>query len=123
MARGIIMATACKLHLELIYKHDKRSVWDLWVAIDDNTIRIWNSETRPTRDRLHKTADKGYMEYLTSLTDARDRIDRVTPARMSHEERMDELVLFACLCGLADDPMRRQLVAQKNVSPADTQGS
>ena len=27
LTHGIIMASACKLHLELIYKHDKRSVW------------------------------------------------------------------------------------------------
>src|SRR5258708_24527053 len=33
MARGIIMATACDLHLELIHKHMSKSLWELWKAI------------------------------------------------------------------------------------------
>jgi len=69
---------------------------------------------------VRKAVDEGYVDYLTRLLDARDQVDRVTPADMSYKEQMDELVLFTCLCGLhSDDPMRRQLVAQKGVSLVD----
>ena len=51
-------------------------------------------------------------------------IDQVMPPRMSHKEQMDELVLFACLCGLqANNPMRLQLVAQKAISLANAQSA
>jgi len=123
LTRGIIMASACKLHLELIYKHDKRSVWDLWVAIKGKHVQQDASICYATWMcvlGVCKAVDEGYVDYLTRLLDTRDRVNQVTPADMSYKERMDELVLFACLCGLhSDDPMHRQLVAQKGVSLVD----
>ena len=69
---------------------------------------------------VRKAADENYMEYLNKVTDTRYRINRITPARMTHEEKMDEVVLFAAVCGLpADDPMRLQPIVQKNVSFLD----
>ena len=127
MARGVLMSSACKLHLKLIYKHDKKSIWGLWVSIEGKHVQqdasiqyaVWMSVLG-----IHKASDEGYMEYLTRLTNARDCINQVTPPGMSHKERMDKLVLFTCLCGLqADDPMCRQLVAQKAISLADAQSA
>jgi len=125
--RLAIMASACKLHLELIYRHERKSVWDLWVAIEGSHVQqdanvryaAWMSLLG-----VRKAADDNYTEYLNRATDSRYRIDRVTPARVTHEERMDEIVLFAAVCGLpADDLMRRQLVAQKNVSFLDAKAA
>lgn len=94
-------------------------------------IRAYNDQSVPSVKTsvlgVHKVADKGdkgHMECLTRLTDARDRINCMTPARMSHEPRMDKLVLFTCLCGLqADEPMCRQLITQKDMSLTDTQAA
>jgi len=74
--------------------------------------------------RVCKAPDEGYMDYLNRLTNARYCINCVTPSRMSHKEKVDKLVLSACLCRLqADDLMHRQLVVQKDVSLNDTQAA
>ena len=127
LARGAIMASAYKLHLELIYRHERLSVWELWVAIEGSHVQQDASVRYAAWMSLlgvRKLADENYTEYLNKLTDAKYRIDRVTPARMTHDEKMNEIVLFAAMCGLpTDDPMRRQLVAQKNVSLADAKSA
>ena len=33
------MSSACKLHLELIYKHNKKSVWGVWVSIKGKHVQ------------------------------------------------------------------------------------
>ena len=55
---------------------------------------------------------------------ARDKIDRVTPATLTFEQRTDELHLFVVLCGMRQgDPLRRQLVDQSNTNLGDMRAS
>src|SRR5882757_2254197 len=56
------------------------------------------------------------MDFFNRISDARDHIDRVIPPGLSIGQRMDKLLLFTALCGMrANDPLRRQLVSQKNI--------
>jgi len=42
-----------------------------------------------------------------------NQIDRVTPPGLSFDQRMDQLVLFTCVCGMRqiNKPLRRQLAS------------
>jgi len=117
------MALACKLHLELIYQHERKSVWDLWIVIEGShmqqDVSAWYAAGMSLLG-VCKAADEHYTEYLNRVTDTRYRINHITPARMTHKEKMDKIVLFASVCSLpADDPMRLQLVMQTNISFLD----
>jgi hypothetical protein len=55
-----------------------------------------------------KRADESYVDYFRRGSDARSRVERVTPSSLTPEQRMDELLIFALLSGLpVDDPLRR----------------
>jgi len=79
------MASMCKLRLELIYKHDRKSVWELWVTIEGSHILQGASIRNAAWTLLLgmcKVADEGYTEYLTRVTHARYRIDHIMPSRV-----------------------------------------
>ena len=61
-----------------------------------------------------------YSAFVTSRMKPTQSTSGVTPSDLSPESRMDELVLFAALSGVhADDPLRRSLLAHRNLSLAD----
>ena len=119
VTRGIIVSTAVDLHLELVHKHRQGNPWILRQAIEAKHVKqdasfrhgAWMSFLG-----IRHGLDEPYVDFLNRITDARAQIDRVTPPGLSFDERMDELLLFTALCGMrTDDPLRRQLVAQKNI--------
>ena len=60
------------------------------------------------------------MDFFNRTSDARDQMNRVTPLGLTPEQRMGKLLLFTAPCGMrSDDPLRRQLVSQKNVCLGD----
>ena len=119
MARGIIVSTAVDLHLELVHKHRQGAPWTLWQAIEAKHVKQDASFRHGAWMNflgIRHGLDEPYVDFLGRITDARAQIDRVTPPGLSIDERMDELLLFTALCGMrTDDPLRRQLVSQKNI--------
>jgi len=92
-ALGIIMATASKLHREVILKHraDKGAVYRLWVKIcnshqsRDASLRhqAW-MEFFTTR----KAPDESYSAYVTRKEGLGARIERLTPAAQTKAEQV-----------------------------------
>ena len=123
MALGIIAGTIIDIHLELLHKYEDRSVWDLWCAIESQHVQQ-DASLRHVAWMgllgLRKEPDESYTKYLRRLSDARDKVDRVTPSGLSPERRMDELMLFITLSGLqSDDSLRRSLLTHRNLTLDD----
>jgi hypothetical protein len=123
MAIGIISGSIIDIHLELLHKYEDKSAWALWGAIEalheqkDASLRhgAWMGLLG-----LRQGEDEGYCKYLRRLSEARSRVDRVTPASLSAEERMDELVLFAALSRMRpNDPLHQSLLTHRNLSLTD----
>src|SRR6267154_477063 len=126
-ACGIIVSTAIDLHLELVHKHRQGSLWALWLAIEAKHIKqdaSFRHGAWMTFLGVRHGPSEPYMDFLNRISDARDQIDRVTPPGLTIDQRMDKLLLFTVLCGMrADDPLRRQLVSQKNICLDDVMAS
>jgi len=76
----------------MIYRHERKSVWDLWVAIEGSHVQQDASVRYAAWMSLlgvRKASDENYTEYLAKFTDSRYRIDRVTPAKMTQEHTRD----------------------------------
>ena len=66
---------------------------------------------------IHKQPVESYLDLYRRIDNARSRIGRITPATQTKEQRSNEIALFSLLSALpVDDPLRRQLVAQKDVT-------
>ena len=116
MAIGIIAGSVIDLHLEILHRFEDKSAWALWCAIEavheqkDASLRhgAWMGLLG-----VRQGEDEVYGKYLRRITDARARVDRVTPADLTPEERMDELCLFTALSGMRpNDPLHQSLLTQ-----------
>jgi hypothetical protein len=117
---GVIMGTATDLHYELLSKHKHGGVWPLWKAIEAQQVSHDASLRHKAWMQLfgiRKRAGETYLDLYRRVDNARSRIDRITPAGQSTEDRSNETVLLTLLH--ADDPLRRQLVSQKVVTLDD----
>jgi hypothetical protein len=78
----------------------------------DATLRV----TQETHGNLRR--------FLPTSRGCLIEIDRVTPSDLSPEKRSEELGLFIIISGLdVDDPLRRQLISQKDVALGDAYSS
>ena len=120
------MATAGKLHREAILKHcqDGGPVYKLYSAI---------CAYHQQRDASHcheawmqflalcKSPSESYTSLCRRVKASYFKIDCITPAGQSTEERGKELILFTLLSTLPhDDPLRTSLIVQKDLTLADT---
>jgi len=122
-AMGVIMGTAADLHYELLSKHEHSGVWPLWEAIEAQHVSLDASLRHEAWMQLlgtRRRSGETYVDLYRRVDDARSRIIRITPANQSQEERFDKIALFTILSALqADDPLRCQLVSQKEVTLGD----
>ena len=73
---------------------------------------------------IRKQPGESYLDLYRRIDNARNWIDRITPATQTKEQRSDEIALCSLLSSLPmDDPLRRQLVAQKDVTLDDAYSS
>ena len=65
------------------------------------------------------------LQVMSTLpTPNTPKADRVTPANLSFDERMNKLQLFVALYGMRQgDPLRRQLVSQSSISLNDVRAA
>jgi len=119
IAMGVIIATASKLHLKLVSKHEDGSVWELWKAIKANHVTHDASLRHEAWVQLfgmQKRSDKGYANFYHQGSDARSRIEHVTPSNLTPQQCSDELLLY----GLpTDDHLHCQFIAQSNLTLKD----
>jgi transposase InsO family protein len=124
IAMGVVMGTANDQHLELIHKHEEGSVWALWKAIEAHHVQCDASlhhEVWMQLLSIRKNPDEKYVDLYSHVDNACSKINCVTLSTLTTEERTDELALFTILTALpVDDPLRQQLVSQKDITLADT---
>jgi Zinc knuckle len=123
IAMGVIVATASKMHLELISKLEDGPAWDLWCAIEHCHMSSNVSLRREAWVQLYgtrKQPDEGYADYYRRGDTHNDRIDCVTPISLSRKEISEERLMTQLLYGLpADDSLRRQFISQSALTLAD----
>lgn len=116
VARGVIMATASDLYLELIGSMRGESVWKLWKAIEAKHQQYNESlraEAWMQLLAIRKKPDEAYMDFFRRVEAARLKINQFTPQDFTTTQYYEELRLFAFINGLhPDDPLRRQLVSE-----------
>ena len=97
MAVGIIAGSVIDLHLEHLHRYEDKNAWSLWCAIEavheQKNVSLCHSAWMGLLG-VRQGEDEGYCKCLRCITGARARVDRVTPADLTPEECMDELVLF-----------------------------
>jgi hypothetical protein len=122
---GCLMATAGKLHREAVLKHRQSSsaLWDLYSKICNYHQQRDASQRHEAWMQflaVHKSATDSYMTYYQCIKGAYDKIDRITPAGQSAEERAEELKLFTLLSNLPhDDSLHLSLTTQRDLTLAD----
>ena len=113
----------CTQHLEFERKHEGGSVWDLWKAIE--ALHVQKDASLRHEAWMHlfghrKRPDESYIDYFRRGDSISSRIERITPTTLSSSQLISELLRFAHISGLpSDDPLRRQLVSQRNVTLDD----
>jgi hypothetical protein len=127
VAQGVIMATASDLHLELIHRRSEGPVWKMWTEIEaqhqqhDASLR---HEAWMQLFAIRRKPSEPYIDLYRRVEAARAKIDRVTPADLTTAQRSEELGLFTIINALdIDDPLRRQLISQKDITLADAYSS
>jgi hypothetical protein len=124
VAMGVIMATASDLHLELIYRMSEEPAWKVWKAIEAEHDVSLRHEAWMQLFATRKKPTETYVDFYRRVEAARSKIDRVTPAHFTPAQRSEELRLFTIINGLdVDDPLRRQLILQKDVALGDAYSS
>jgi hypothetical protein len=123
IAMGVVMGTTNDQHLELIHKHEEGSIWALWKAIKVHHVQcdasLWHEAWMQLLS-ICKNPDEKYVDLYSCVDNACSKIDCVTPSTLTSEECADELALFTILTALpVDDPLRWQLVSQKDITLAD----
>jgi hypothetical protein len=117
---GVIMGTTTDLHYKLLSKHQHGGVWPLWKAIEAQHISHDASLCHEARMQLFgicKRHEEAYLNLYCHVNNAHSRIDCITPANQSTEDRSNEITLFTLLSVLpTDDPLCCQLVSQKGVT-------
>ena len=124
---GVVMGTAHKLHFELLSRPEYSSVWPLWKEIEAQHVSLDASQCHEAWLQLfgiRKRLGESYVDLYRCIDNACSRITCVTPANQTAEERSDKIALFSLLATLpAEDPLHRQLVAQRNVTLEDAYSS
>jgi hypothetical protein len=119
------MATAGKLHREAVLRHQKAGspMYDLYVEICNHHQQGDASQRHEAWIQftgIRKSATETYMSYYRRIEAAYDKIDRITPANQTAEERAKELKLFGLINGLLHEvPLRMSLTALGSLLLAD----
>ena len=122
---GCLMATAGSLHREAVLKHRQSgtAVYKLYAKICNHHQQRDASQRHDAWMRflaLRLAPGESYMSLYRRVEAGYDRIDRITPADQTPEDRGRELILFTVLSALPhDDTLRTSLTTQKDVSLAD----
>jgi hypothetical protein len=122
VAKGVIMMTAADHHLELVYKYKSESVWELWKAIEARHAprdAFLYHQAWVHLVSLRKGPSESYVDYCGRVDDARSQIDRTTPAFLTPEQLLDQLLLFTMLNALPRDDPLRSLIYQSNINLED----
>ena len=123
IAMGIIVATASKMHLELVSRLEDGAAWDLWTAIKGCHLSSNTSLRREAWVQLYgtqKQPDEGYTDYYCRGDTHNDRIDRVTPVALSCKEISKERLMMQLLYSLPlDDPLCCQFISQSTLTLVD----
>src|SRR5258706_233751 len=123
IAMGVVAGTSYELHLELVHKHEGGSVWELWKAIE--ALHVQKDASLRHEAWMHlfghrKRPDESYVDYFRRGDGIGGRVERVTPTNLTGLQLIAELLRFAQISGLpTNDPLRRQLVSQRNVTYDD----
>jgi len=122
---GCLMATASKLHCKAILKHRQGgdAVYRLYSKIctyhQQRDASQWH-EAWMQFLALCKSPSKSYTSIYRRVKVGYDKIDHITPASQSMEERSRELILFTLLSALPhDDTLCTSLTTQKDLTLVD----
>jgi len=122
---GCLMASAGKLHREAVLKHRQAGhpVYKLYsriCAYHQQRDASQRHEAWMQFLALRKSPSESYTAIYRRVEAGYDKVERITPATQSTEERGRELVLFTLLSALPhDDPVRTSLTTQKDLTLAD----
>src|SRR5258706_511871 len=120
---GVVTSTSYELHLELVHKHKGGSIWELWKAIE--ALHVQKDASLRHEVWMHlfghrKRPDKSYVDYFRHGDGIGSRIEHVTPTNLTGLQLITELLCFTQISGLpSNDPLRHQLVSQRNVTYDD----
>src|SRR5258706_12266799 len=83
---GFVAGTSYELHLELVHKHEGRSVWELWKAIE--ALHVQKDASLRHKAWMHlfghrKRPDESYVDYFRRGDGIGGRIERVTPTNLT----------------------------------------
>ncbi len=123
IAMGVVTSTSYELHLELVHKHKGGSIWELWKAIE--ALHVQKDASLRHEVWMHlfghrKRPDKSYVDYFRHGDGIGSRIEHVTPTNLTGLQLITELLCFTQISGLpSNDPLRHQLVSQRNVTYDD----
>src|SRR5258706_7346628 len=95
IAMGVVAGTSYKLHLELVHKHEGRSVWELWKAIESLHVQKDSSLRHEAWMHLfghRKRPDKSYVNYFRRGDGIGGRIEHVTPTNLTSIQLIAELL-------------------------------
>lgn len=121
---GCFMATGGKRHREAVLKHRRSDpVYGLYVKICNNHPQRDASQSHEAWLQffgIRRSASEPYMSLYHRVEAAYDKIERITPANQSPNDRASELQLFGILNSLSHNgPLRMSLTAQGNLSLTD----
>ena len=122
---GCLMATTGKLHREAILKHhqDGSPVYKRYSVIctyhqqrdASHCHKAWMQFLA-----LRKSPSESYTSIYRRVEAGYFKIDRITPAGQSTEDRGKELILFTLLSALPhNNPLHTSLIMQKDITLAD----
>src|SRR5258706_3366658 len=120
IAMGVVASTLYELHLELVHKHEGRSIWDLWKAIEALHIQKDANLCHEAWMHLfghHKRPDKLYVNYFRCGNSISGRIEHVPPTNLTSLQLITELLCFTQISSLpSDNSLCCQLVSQRNIT-------
>ncbi len=120
IAMGVIASTLYELHLELVHKHEGRSVWGPWKAIE--ALHVQKDASLRHKAWMHlfghcKKPNKLYVNYFRRGDSISGRIECVTPTNLTSLQLISELLHFTQISSLpTDNPLGHQLISQRNVT-------
>ena len=124
VAMGVIMVPASDLHLKLVHKMGEEPVWELWKVIEAQHQQHDASlqhEAWMQRFAIWKRPNEGYVDYYQWTEATCQKINCVTPPDLTAAQCSEEFGLFMIINSLdSDDPLRRQLISQKDVTLNNT---
>lgn len=98
-------------------------MWDLWKFIEAHHVQKDASLRLEARMHLfshRKGPDETHVDYFRRGDSIGGRIEHVTPTNLFGLQLISELLRFTQISGLpSDDPLRRQLISQRNITYDD----